>query len=270
LHPHRRPNWWPTVRTPEGPIETAPAEILSQVEELWTRQNNNNSDWLDGDWVLAEASGLVHQGSTVYDLEISGIFQKCLGPNLPDLEEVAAWYRGEQDENDNQVKARYPSPLRLRGGIIYVPLNESIQKFSDWIVVPASGQTTSYGTVPRWQYWRMYRHVWLPAPYLSEYPIMFQRGDNTIVIRDLEDTIGLWSDWTDGIGESMVAPLPPATGQHLLLKRSIIQKFAADTDSVFCWVYRLTGYYRDHSYKAYEKFTDCRAFGASSVVRIQR
>ncbi len=245
LQPGRRPTWWPVVKETNGPIEIAPAEILSQIEDLWRRQSSGNSTWLGRDWVLAEASGQAHLSNIVYDLEICGVFQKCHGPDAPNLDEIADWYR--EDDGTNEVKARCPSPLRLRGGVLYAELSDSIQRFGDWTIAPASGFTESYGTNPRWQYWRMYRKLWLPAPYISKYPIMFQSNENEMSVYDLERTIGSWRDWTDGIGETMTAPLPPATGQYLVLKRDLVEQFAADTGSTFCWVCRLVAFHRERS-----------------------
>lgn len=254
LRPTSKPVWWPKADEPEGKIDTVPAQIWRQVEALWKKWRDQGDDW-----IIAEASGRVHEGTTAYDLEIFGLFQVCQGATAPSLEELAAWYRWE---NDIQYG---PCSLRFEGIIKPISSDTLAQSFGDWGVVPAACRVSPY-TTPRWQFWRIYRDIWLPAPFLSSNQLTFQCSDDALIIRDGEEIIGRWTDWTDGLREKMTANLPPSTGHYLLVRRQKIEEFAAETNSVLCWICRLTGYHREYNYQPYKHFLDHHQYGATNIV----
>lgn len=274
LEPGRKPPWWPRVEEPEGKIDTTAVAIWEAVEGLWRACSAGEPPW-GGDWALAEASGRVHTGTTTYDLEIFGCYQKCHGPAAPDLADLADWYRGE-GHRENRVDLLCPSPIRLRGHARGVRLDDLVRRSGDWTLVPAAGPVSVMSSVPRWQWWRMAREVWMPTPCLegSRAELGFEDGsmamlgfeDGSMATRIDGQVAARWSDWTEALGETLPEGLPPATGQFLLADRGLIQEFAAATGSSFCWVCRLTGYHQERFGDTLDRFTDHRSFGAPGIV----
>lgn len=62
------------------------------------------------------------------------------------------------------------------------------------------------------------------------------------------------------------ANLPPATGQCLMVKHDLIDSYTSKSRSRFCWIWRLTGYQREHSYQEYKTFSIEGQIGASNVI----
>lgn len=255
LRPISKPAFWPKAYEPEGRIDAVPTQIWKRVEALWEKECAREDDW-----TIAEANGRVHEGSTIYDLEIYGLFQICQGPSIPNFEGLTDWYRWRND-----VKYA-PCNLLLEGVAEPTSPDTLAQSFADWDVVPVACRVSPCGT-PRWQFWRVYRDIWLPEPFLSSNQLRFQCLDDTLIFRNGDDIVGKWNDWTFNLKEKMTANLPPSTGQYLLIQRERIETFAAKTDSVFCWICRLIGYHRKHDYEPFEHFADYRQYGASSIAR---
>lgn len=268
LNPTARPEPWPYVpaRINTKKIDTTIAELWPQIERLWKQQWEERQKRFNKDWILAEASGIVHRSSEVYDLEIYGLFQKCHGPVLPSSEEIVYWYQGMSDQDRNVIATSCPSHLRFDGTLEKKSLNECVQVFDDWSVAPAAGIVHINGTTPRWQFWRMYRNIWLPSPFLSDTEITFGYEDEALFAKSYNKIIGKWNDWTDALGEKMIDSIPPATGQQLLLSRKVVEQFTVETNSYFCWICRLTCYYRENTHSSYKEYTDYRVFGATSIV----
>lgn len=250
------PDWWVRATEPEGKIDTVPAQIWEQVERLWEQQQSGEKEW-----VVAQASGLVHQGATIYNLEIYGLFQRFFSPEPPDLGEITEWCRSEVE-----FSCGYRSYLRFKGQAAQTSVNDFAEVFGGWSVVPSAGKGESVSPM-RWQYWRMYRSLWLPAPYLGYPSIAFEVEEGSLRFSDEEEIIGRWHDWTDGLGEKMSEEIPPATGQYLQIRRERLERFAQATNSVFCWVCRLTGWHREHRYESHKAFADYREFGATRILR---
>ena len=118
---------------------------------MWNQQQ-------DAEWVLAEASGFVRRDSSVYEMEILGVFQKCVGPEQPELADIVDWY------HDTALTVHCPNPLRCRGTVKKEPLEGLVHVSGDWSIVPATQSAHAAGNAPRWQSWRIWRHVWLPTP----------------------------------------------------------------------------------------------------------
>jgi len=121
-------------------------------------------------------------------------------------------------------------------------------------------------STPRWQWWRMFRKVWIPTPCLEGSPVELGYYEGSMATWIGGRVAARWSDWTEALRETLPDGLPPATGQYLLAKRDLVGEFAAATGSTFCWVCRLTGYYKEHPGHAHKQFTDHRSFGALGIV----
>jgi hypothetical protein len=255
LSPIKRPEWWPRADEPEGKIDTIPAQVWRQVEDLWEYQRERE----DG-WILTEANGLVHKGNTVYDLEIYGVFQKFIDDKNPDLEEITDWYQEEE-----KFKLRYFSRLHFRGRMNTLQQPEKLARTSGgWTLIPAAGPTLPLTSL-RWQFWRITRRIWLPTPFLGETPLTFDVSDNSVNVRDGSgEVIGKWNDWTDGLSEKMVDGLPLSTGQFLLQNRQRILDFAEINNAAFCWVCRLNVYQHTNRW---DRITNYREFGSTRIFR---
>ena len=215
---------------------------------------------------MAEASGTVHESSLFYDLQIYGMFQKCHGPTLPPMKDIVEWYCDYDEDGRHRLSAICPSILHFRGRLARETA-PFVVRFDDWTIAPTTGKCHIDGTIPRWQFWRMHRGIWFPSPFLVDEQLEFGYQDGAMCTILNGTVIGKWSDWTYALGEKLLDNVPPFSGQHLFIDRNIIQRFAADTGSTFCWICELTCYYRNQHYGEFKTFKDYMALGASSVIR---
>jgi hypothetical protein len=224
------------------------------VEELWKRQLSDSSEW-----TVAQTSGIVLDGITIYNLEIYGMFQKSHGPQEPRFEVVAEWAHDEV-----QLSAQFQAYLHYRGRIHQQRNKHWIKVFDDWSFAPAAGSLNA-SSLPRWQYWRMYRRIWLPTPYLGSTRLDFSCGNESVNVYENGEVVARWFDWVDGLTERHHPELPMPTGQCLQIRRKTIEDFSESTGSSFCWVCRLTGYHRKETYESYKKVRDHREFGCTRI-----
>jgi len=254
VRPVQKPDWFTRAEESVGSIDTVPAQVWQQVEELWKMQRSDSSEW-----TVAQASGIVLDGTTIYDLEIYGMFQKSHGPREPSLEAVAEWAYGEV-----QLSAQFQEYLHYYGWIHQQRNKRWIKVFDDWSFAPAAG-SLSASSFPRWQYWRMYRRIWLPTPYLGSTRLNFSCGDESVNVYENDELVAKWFDWVDGLTERHHPEVPMATGQCLQIRRKTVEDFSESTGSSYCWVCRLTGYHRKDSYGAYKQVRDHREFGCTRI-----
>jgi hypothetical protein len=267
VRPGQRPGWWPVVGEITSEIDTAPGEIWAGVSQLWERQLRcepwSSNDQLGGDRLLAHASGMVHSGDSTYDLAIRGVFQKTSGPRRPELTEMAEWLRNTRPD----ASVAYRSLLRFNGVIRGADPDEYSNEFGDWSLLPAFVSAMPLA-VPRWQFWRMWRELWLPAPYMVRANTTFCAEDDAIVASDpTEGAVAEWRDWTDGLTEKLADGLPPPGGSLLTLRREVVEKFEEATQSSFSWLCTVVVYSRDGYHKPFEAFFDERFFGGSLIVK---
>jgi len=88
VHGVARPAWWPKVPSLTGTVDITAAHVMLELETLWEHQASG-----DNDWIPVQASGRVGGGASPVELEIYGLFQRCIGPSIPTAAEVAEWYR---------------------------------------------------------------------------------------------------------------------------------------------------------------------------------
>jgi hypothetical protein len=264
--PKRRPDWWPTAEASAGVLDTIPGEAWAMVEQLWERQQRCES-WagqsgLGESSILAHASGRVSSGDSVYDLSIKGVFQKTHGPAIPDASDIADWLRTNRDDAVGSL----PSPVRFAGAIGRADPDAWARDFQDWSILPSFGFGRT-GPTPRWQFWRFWREIQLPAPYLLSPGATFGATEDRIEIVDPKlGLVARWSDWTDGLSEKLVDDLPPSTGCALAVERDVIEEFEQRYRSRFCWVSTLTTFTRSSTHDPYDSFRDSRIFGGTRLV----
>lgn len=255
LSPSRKPEWWPETDVSTDVLDLVPTKIWAQVKALWAQQFDSASSQ-----VIACASGRVYDStSVVYDISIFGLFQKAFGPSRPEPERIVEWCL-----SGPTVSPQFPS-LTIEGVLSRNNPDALIANLADWSLLPCATQLVPW-TVPRWQYWRALRGVWVPASYLARSPMILRCHGDSLQLIDGDSVIGEWHDWNSGLHEKADANLTPANGQCLLVDRGLVEAFAEDTKSVFCWVCRLDGFYRKSDYEPFEVFTIYEFCGASGIV----
>jgi hypothetical protein len=260
LRPGARPAWWPAATVSEAALETAPGEIWPAVDELWRRQQSGEPDW-GPDWVLARADGRVRGGETPYDLSMVACFQRPLGRGNPNIGEVFDWC---DDEEETLLSPLASSKLRFSGTVR--PVWDMATNLGGWCVAPAAGRFSQSVRVSRWQWWRWCRGMWGPAASLTRDGFTFRRCGDSLVFESGGEVIGRWSDWTEELRERLFPNILPATGQVLLIRREVIERFEARSQARLCWLARLTAFCRQHHYDLYSPFHDYRVYGASRIL----
>ncbi len=255
LSPSSKPQWWPKIDVSTDVLDLVPTKIWAQVKDLWAKQFDSVSSQ-----VIACASGRVYESDTItYDISIFGVFQKAFGPSCPGPKKIVEWYLSMP-----WVHPQTPS-LNVEGVLPRVDFNAQRADLDDWSLLPCATQLFPW-TAPRWQFWRAFRGVWVPASYLARSPIILRCNEDSFQFSDGGTVIGQWYDWNSGLHEKADANLTPANGQCLLIDRKLVESFAKDTKSVFSWVCCLNGFHRKSDYELYEEFTIYESYGASGIV----
>jgi len=258
-----RPKWWPKLRISENTIDQSIAQVFEKVEDLWERQSMINNN---GKLLIGHASGKVMSGNSHGELEIFGIFQKTIGPRKPVLREIVDWCRGDR-ETSNRSAVESSSRVRF-GGVILEDYQDPSRElsFSDWRVLPIFGFSQPLSP-HRWQYWRIYRRIWLPHSNLSKGAFQFRCKKDSIEIYNQEgDSIAKWIDWSNSISERMFEDVPPDNGECLQISKKIIDDYSKKVNMRFCWICRVTIHYRERDYDEFKKYSIEKAYGASNII----
>ena len=249
------PEWWPVRESPDkSEVDSVPTEVFRFLEDFWIQQQGAS-------WMLAMASGRIAEGGANYDLEVFGIFQKCLGSETPDAEDVwesRPWRK--QSIILQTVKPRFCGPIFSQQD------DCRMVRLGDWMILPCVLAGHPY-VISRWQWWRMLRGIWVSLPALvrdGRYGVDCQH--DRIAFKDEDGEFGFWQDWTAGVSEMQDADLSPRNGQLLMLKRSVIERFAVTNGLTFCWVCRITGFQREYGTGEYGEFGVSKVIGASRIV----
>jgi hypothetical protein len=252
IEPVSRPAWWPKVSAPEGQISTVPAQVWPQVESLWERQRSEF-----GDQALIHAAGRVYENEEVYDLEILGAFQCCRGSASPDLGDIVERYV------ERSYVSYHPGGMAFGGTIDRRDAASFAIALQDWLVIPAA-RTVHPDSIPRWDYWKQIRGIWIPVPYSD---FQFSCSTDGVRVEVGGATVAVWRVWTDGLREKQRGMLvSPAAGEFLTARREVIDKLAADLGCVFCWICRLTGNFRKYDGEDWTSSAHHRTFGTTNIV----
>jgi len=252
IDPITRPAWWPKASEPDGEIDTIAPQVWQQIQSLWDRQRD-----VFGDDVLIQASGRVYENKTVYDLELFGAFQRCEGGVSPEAEDVVKWYTDRPD-------LRYQASGMLFGGTVdQRDISSFAEEIEDWLVIPAARAVNPI-SIPRWDYWKEYRGIWIPLPYRN---LEVSCSASGVSISGGDSEIAKWQIWTDGLREKQAGMLSsPASGEFVVARREVINGLAVELGCVFCWICRLIGHHRDYDGVEWKTFTNCRMFGTTGIV----
>jgi hypothetical protein len=257
--PQRKPEWWPHIQRAQSQFDMIELDIWQQVETLW-RQN-----WIEPNKsAIMAACGVLCHHNVFYHLEITGFFQRRIGPNAPALADVADWHNSTKNARETILTIHRPSLLRFSGSMTNMQSEFQQQRLADWILLSAIGPAEP-AAVHRWQMWRLDCPIWLPAPHLSGSPLKVICQTDAIVAQNDTGEIGRWRDWGDGLSEVVVEGLPSKSGQVLHISRNIIEQFARQKEIVFCWLCQLTRYSKESERQEWISSTIHHIYGGDQV-----
>ena len=243
LEAQKKPAFWPKI-TNKSEIANIKDQLKILIEKI--RKNDN--------WTILEAGGRLCGNETIYDLELFGSFQINEKNSNIKIQEIFKKYK------NSSMDYVHNNPLtpRLLGYVESFPIKKIENE-----IIPASGFIYPH-SVSMWQFWRMYRNIWLPMPFIidlneNDYDAelisyRFEFSKNALEIFNEKGIIGKWVDWKDSLIEnSEHASLSPSTGQYLMIKKEIVDKFVAKTNTTYTWLCKLTKYERKYSGDPYNK-----------------
>lgn len=253
VQPGIKPPWWPTPKPSAGTIDTIPAQVWAALLNLWDKRREVFSEN-----ALLAASGSVLQGSAIYSLSIRAMFQAANGPVSGDPREIM--------QACDEAQGSYSSRGAYFGGFLNLIKPEDISLVShDWSILPASVYVRPH-VFSRWQYWRGYRGVQLPAPFLASEKFSFRCEPDSIKIFDGAAQIGSWQDWTDGVTEEFVNDVPHPHGWALEASWDLVDKFARQSRSTLSWICEVKVLHREHEHENFREFSIYQLHGTTNLV----
>jgi hypothetical protein len=250
--PRRSPENWPRCEEMQDSIDTLPGKLTRELAAMWQRQ-------IGEEWLIAEASGRVFETTdSAYDVKITGVIQACDGPNSPKVESIVG--RG----NVARV-ADEPGDLMVFGGTYQRrPTGDYEEHHEGWSIwrLAVHGYPNP---VPRWQWWRFRRGVWLPSPFLAERRFEFRCTEWGVIVEEHGRELARWTDWTHHLREMTTGNLTPSSGQMLIVHRSAVDRESAKLGGVYAWLCTIISHHRD-----YADFKEARFsidFGTTGIVR---
>jgi hypothetical protein len=254
VFPGRQPDAWPSSSPVGGSLDTIPGVVTSELAGMWQRQ-------LSDEWSIAGASGRIYEGeNSAYDLQIMGVIQACDGPHTPEIDSLDAKHA------QRTISWAAPDLMAFGGKYGHEPADGWQEQHSDWSIWRLATRAR-LNTIPRWQWWRSLRGVWLPSPFLARESFEFRCTDKGVIIEEDGREVARWTDWTHNLREMTTANLTPSTGQMLLIHRSLIEREAAKLGGVFAWICRITGYHRKFSHSDFTEAGFTLDFGTTRIVR---
>jgi hypothetical protein len=262
IRPRPRPDWWPNASLNDARVDAAFGDVWLAVSDLWDRQQTGAAPW-GADWVLAHSAGRVRDGDTPYELSQTACFQKAIGAGEPQASELLEWCsKGDK----TTLRPATDSPIRFAGEILPEAGSNCATTIGGWQVMPVVGHFFASMGISRWQWWRGCRGMCGPAAHLVEKGYRFRRDGDSLVFESTGEVIGRWVDWTEELRERLPSTILPSTGQLLLIRREVIERFAAQHRARLCWLVRATAFCREYDYKPYQPVHEDRVYGASSII----
>jgi hypothetical protein len=254
VKPGIKPTWWPTPEASVGNIDTVPARVWAALSSLWDQKDQV----FEGKTLLA-AGGRVFQGSTIYDLSIRAMFQVARGPVPGDPESIMGACNKAQGTPSGHS-------LYFGGTLDSInPAGISLATY-DWSILPASVYIQPR-IFSRWQYWRGYSGVQLPAPFLASDSISFRCEADSVKVFDGTTEVGSWRDWTDGVTEEFVNCPTYLHGWALEVSSELVDKFARESRANLGWICDLKVLHREHHYEQFREFSTYQLYGIINLVR---
>lgn len=254
VQPGTKPTWWPRPKPSPGPIDTVPARLSAALSGLWDKRHE-----VFREHALLAAGGSLFYGSTIYSLSIRAMFQAAKGP-VPGAP-------GEIMKACNEAQGSHTSQGIYFGGVLSSIRPEDISVVSrDWSILPASVYVRPR-VFPRWQYWRGYRGVQLPAPFLASDKFSFRCEPDSIKVFDGATEIGSWQDWTDGVTEEFVNDTPHPHGWALSASWDLLEKFTRQSRSTLGWICEVKVLHREHEHESFRELSTYQLYGTTNLIR---
>ena len=255
IKPNLTPKWFPSlIDNNKKEIDISQSEIIQQIGHVWDSQFNN-------DFIISECSGLIGDGEKHNELELYGFFQKTSGSKEPDHEKLSSALHYGTSIGKGGINY-----LRFGGEIKPNLFEEHIVAVEDWDIVPISFSALPLNSL-RWQWWRIWRAIWFPAPYLIKNYIKIENKPNKISFIDNNYEVAYWYDWVNNLREQVLANLPPSTGQALMIKKDLLTKIIDEEGFNFCWLLKLTSFTRNYSHEKFEEISSYKLFGNTKIIK---
>jgi len=247
------PLWWPRVAIRDDVVDTAAAEILEAVQQLWQRGSQDSKTRL-----VYAAGRVATSQDVIYAVEIRSTFQRSLGAERPDLSEVEEFLK-----NDNVIST-LPPGLAIEGVVQSAKPGEHAGGIGDWSLLRVVFRLDPW-VVPRWQAPHMYYGCPVLAPYLAPARVTVGSRSNMIVLSAGDSTVCETYFWHNLLREVDVREVPPRTGVYMLANSEIIEEFSRRNNAALCWLVTLHLYHRETSGEFKSSSTHF-FLGASNVI----
>lgn len=188
------------------------------------------------------------------------MIQTCEGPSVPEIDAIAA------ERARRSIAENTDDLLVFGGGYGRQRAGGYEERYADWAIWRLAAPANP-NPVPRWQWWRFRRGVWLPSPFLARKQFEFRCNEDAVVIDEDGRQLARWTDWTHQLRELTTADLTPSSGQMLVVHRSLIDSELAKLGGVFAWICKITAHHRKYSHSEFDEAHFVLDFGTTRIVR---
>jgi hypothetical protein len=231
-----------------------PGEVAAKLASIWQQQVGEA-------WLIAKASGRIQESrNSAYDLEIVGVIQACTGPDTPELNTVCS------DDAARRIADDADDLLVFGGRYEHEPIEDFQETLGDWSIWRLAAAARP-NAAQRWQWWRFWRGVWLPSPFLARTGFEFRCTQEAVVVEEDGCEVARWTDWTHNLQEMTAGNRTPSSGQMLLIRRSLVERAAARVGGTFAWICRIKTSARKHDYGSFTGTDFVVDFGTTRIVR---
>ena len=253
VQPGTKPPWWPSPMPSPGTIDVVPAQLSKALSDLWDKKRE-----VFKENALIAASGSVLCGTDTYSLSIRAMFQAATGPVPGDPAEIM--------KACDEAQGSYTGQDVYFAGALNPITPEDISLVShDWSILPASIYIRPR-VFPKWQYWRGYHGIQLPAPFLVSEKLSFRCEPDSIRVFEGDAQIGTWQDWTDGVTEEFVSDVPHSSRLALVTSWDLVDKFSRLSRSTFGWICELKIFHRKHEYENIRELSTYHLYGTTNLI----
>lgn len=252
-----KPEWCLIKLTIDSDIDTKFGQMSGHVDELWENHGQGHSSQ-----ILAQASGLVHyEDHDIYNIEIMGFFQKFEGGEDPSNAEVLSML--------NPGTALHTKLMRpsIKGEVQLARVDEHLDRLSGWTILPAIFRLSSIIRFPRWQADIYQRGVWIPAPYIFKESIEIFPTEHSLETLVNKQNAANWQTWNSLMTDKWYADVPPPVGTSLWINTTHIDEFREKHKFNFCWLVKLSCFFRESGYNAFEEVNLYKTYNITKVIQ---
>lgn len=240
LKPMDKPKFWPKISRKCKKKKTIYNKIINNVSSLLKTSHETEEKW-----EIGRASGRVYDNNSIYDLEIFGFLWDQKYQIMNNIKPIINKYKYQNltyCENQNNF---------LDGNIINLSYYDPITSIIDYGLIPLSTELKSY-SIPIWQYWRMYRGIWIPIPLISLNIKRNYEDKGILVIDENENILGKWYDWLDRFREKNPMNVSFSNGMILEINKDILAKYYDNEIYSIIWICEIIRYHRESKIEKYQ------------------